>query len=111
MTAKKPKRTRKDDIPASGDISYGVEWRPIPEKQRDLRRTRITRIVKELQKNPGKSARVARNAKSTSSVAPWRKYGCIAHVRQAEDNPELFDVYAWWPVKEQVGHAETDSTE
>lgn len=74
-----------------------VEWRAMPERKQDKKKSRVTRVVEELKKNPGKSARVARNVRSSSATATWRSHGCVAQVRQAEDDPILFDVYAWWP--------------
>lgn len=73
-----------------------VDWKEIP--MRPIRqKSRVKLIVEELQKNPGRSARVARNVKSSSATATWRHHGCVAQVRQAEDDPALHDVYAWWP--------------
>lgn len=74
-----------------------IEWKEIPDRQRDRQKSRVARIVEELKKHPGRSARVVRNARSTSATATWRKHQCVAQIRQAEDDPELYDVYAWWP--------------
>lgn len=108
--ANKPSKPRRRRQTPAQQVEYQLEWKPVPAKPRDLRKTRITQIVEQLQQNPGKSARVARNAKSTSSTAPWRKYGCVAHIRQAEDDPNLFDVYAWWPVPGENPDAEETDT-
>lgn len=78
-----------------------IDWRDMPERKQDRKKSRVTRIIEELKKHPGKSARVVRNAKSSSATSTWRSRGCVAQVRQAEDNPNLFDVYAWWPVPEE----------
>lgn len=77
-----------------------VEWKQIPEKP-DPHKSRVKRIVEELKKYPGRSARVSRNVKSSSATATWRNYGCMAQVRQAEDDPKLHDVYAWWPAPDE----------
>lgn len=82
-------------MPENDDVV--VEWRAMPERKQDRKKSRVTRIVEELKKNPLKSARVARNVRSSSATATWRAHGCVAQVRQAEDDPNLFDVYAWWP--------------
>ena len=74
-----------------------IEWKEIPDRQRDRQKSRVALIVEQLKKHPGRSARVAKNARSTSATATWRKHGCVAQIRQAEDDPNLYDVYAWWP--------------
>lgn len=78
-----------------------VEWREMPERKVDRKKSRVLLVVEELKKQPGRSARVARNVRSSSATATWRAHQCVAQVRQAEDNPELFDVYAWWPKPEE----------
>lgn len=78
-----------------------VEWKDIPVRP-VKQKTRVALIVEQLQAHPGRSARVARNVKSSSATATWRNHGCKAEVRQAEDDPKLHDVYAWWP-EEQSG--------
>lgn len=77
-------------------FEYRLEWGPLPARPRD-NKSKISPIVEELKKNPGRCARVAKNARSTSSTTPWRKAGCIAHIRQAEEDETRYDVYAWWP--------------
>lgn len=78
-----------------------IEWKEIPARP-GRPKSKVALIVEELKKYPGRSARVARTVKSSSATATWRHHGCHAEVRQAEDNPKLFDVYAWWPEADQT---------
>lgn len=82
------------------DDEFAVEWKEMPVRPVKPR-SRVEMIVEELKKYPGRSARVARNVKSSSATATWRNRGCRAQVRQAEDNPKLHDVYAWWPAADE----------
>lgn len=91
------------------DVVPEMDWRPVPTRHRDKQKSRIAAIVEELKKHPGKSARVVRNARSTSATATWRKYNCVAQIRQAEDDPTLYDVYAWWPAEGQDHDDEKDT--
>lgn len=84
-----------------------IEWKEIPVRP-GRQKSRVALIVEELKKYPGRSARVARNVKSSSATATWRHHGCVAQVRQAEDNPKLHDVYAWWPDPDHVDSDEKD---
>lgn len=93
------------------DVVPEMDWRPVPSRRRDKAKSRVAAIVEELKKHPGKSARVVRNARSTSATATWKKYGCVAQIRQAEDDPNLHDVYAWWPDPDQGKHAGTEETD
>lgn len=83
-----------------------IEWKDLPVRPVKPK-SRVEAIVEELKKFPGRSARVARNVKSSSATATWRNRGCKAQVRQAEDSPKLFDVYAWWPAADEKADVRT----
>lgn len=85
--------------PAAEPVS--VEWKDIPVRPA-RQKSRVRLVVEQLKQYPGRSARVARNVKSSSATATWRSHGCVAQVRQAEDDPKLHDVYAWWPEPDEA---------
>lgn len=89
----KAKRPLKANLPPT-IMPEKIDWKAPPPRNR---KSYITRTIEILKANPGRSARVVINARSTSATATWRKHGCRAQIRQAESSNDLYDVYAWWP--------------